>query len=321
MTKTTQAIAAYLLLFSIIVSGCGPGQVLGPTITPIPASTATPEPTATPVFGIGSTMTREKDGMVMVYVPAGPFQKGDDNNQAISHTESLDAFWIDQTEVTNAMFQAFVQVTKYKTDAEKIGKGMLVIPDLMKYETIPGVNWMHPQGPISNLLGLNDHPVVNVSWGDATMYCIWAMARLPTDSEWEKAARGTDGRKYPWGNEAPNGKLANYADANLTTVNWADQSTDDGYKFTAPVGSYPQGASPYGALDMARNVAEVVGDDWDNAAPVNVSYSKTIKEVYRMIRGGSWYSHSSTLQSDVHMLLIHSYEELNTFGFRCARSP
>jgi len=72
---------------------------------------------------------------------------------------------------------------------------------------------------------------------------------------------------------------------------------------------------------MARNVAEVVGDDWDNAAPVNVSYSKTIKEVYRMIRGGSWYSHSSTLQSDVHMLLIHSYEELNTFGFRCARSP
>ena len=154
MTKTTQGIAVYLFLFSIIISSCGPGQVLGPTITPIPTSRTTPEPTATPVFGIGSTMTREKDGMVMVYVPAGPFQKGDDNNQAISHTESLDAFWIDQTEVTNAMFQAFVQVTKYKTDAEKIGKGMLVIPDLMKYETIPGVNWMHPQGPISNLLGM-----------------------------------------------------------------------------------------------------------------------------------------------------------------------
>ena len=153
MTKTTQGIAVYLFLFSVIISSCGPGQVLGPTITPIPTSTTTPEPTATPVFGIGSTMTREKDGMVMVYVPAGPFQKGDDNNQAISHTESLDAFWIDQTEVTNAMFQAFVQVTKYKTDAEKIGKGMLVIPDLMKYETIPGVNWLHPQGPISNLLG------------------------------------------------------------------------------------------------------------------------------------------------------------------------
>ena len=203
-----------------------------------------------------------------MYVPEGDFEMGSADSDAFDdekppHMVFLDAFWIDQTEITNEMFANFVKETNYQTDAERGGKAYLFANG--KWVQTDGASWQHPQGPKSNLNGLEHHPVVQVSWNDATAYCKWAGRRLPSEAEWEKAARGTDGRKYPWGNQAPTGELVNFCDANCAR-DWADSSVDDGYALTAPVGNYPNGASPYGALDMAGNVWEWV-NDWEWSYP------------------------------------------------------
>jgi eukaryotic-like serine/threonine-protein kinase len=198
------------------------------------------------------TRTSEMDGMLEVIVPEGEFQMGDDipYTQPV-HTVWLDAYWIDKTDVTNAMFKKFVNATGYKTDVENAGSSNVVND---KDKTIGGAGlvrgatWKYPQGPNFKPSGNDDHPVVQVSWNDAKAYCDWAGRRLPTEAEWEKAARGTDGRMYPWGNQAPSRDFLNF-------YKNVDAST--------PVGSYPAGASPYGALDMAGNVFQLVLD-WFN---------------------------------------------------------
>jgi eukaryotic-like serine/threonine-protein kinase len=148
------------------------------------------------------------------------------------HPVWLDAFWIDRTEVTNAQYQ------------ECVAAGACRVADMPSFD---------PEGKPT-------HPVVEVTWADARSYCTWAGARLPTEAEWEKAARGTDARLYPWGNEPPDCKRANY---------WGKEGGCVGT--TAPVGSYPTGASPYGALDMAGNalewVADWYGQDYYSASP------------------------------------------------------
>jgi formylglycine-generating enzyme required for sulfatase activity len=188
----------------------------------IPAPTT---PTAVPkmVPVAVQTMVGEKDNSVMVYVPAGEFIMGSDEGgrgERPMHIVYLDAFWIDKTEVTNAQYRKCVEAracdtpvrTTYYDDADYV-----------------------------------QHPVVYVSWNDADVYCRWAGKRLPTEAEWEKAARGTGGRTYPWG-ERINCDHAQYSKCDGRTV---------------PVGSKPKGASPYGALDMAGNVWEWVADWYD----------------------------------------------------------
>ena len=202
-------------------------------------------------------MVSPVDGMEMVYVPEGEFLMGSpkaegDNHEHPQHMVYLDAFWIDKTEVSSAMFARFVEQTGHKTYAETSGCGWTDQPGSGNWECVAGTTWLHPQGPESNINGLEQHPVVQVCWNDAKAYCEWAGRRLPTEAEWEKAARGTDGRIYPWGNEFDGSKL-NFCDRNCG-FEWRDVGVDDGYAFTAPVGSYPTGASPYGALDMAGNV-------------------------------------------------------------------
>ncbi len=294
-----------------------PLPALPTTVTPAPSFT--PAITLTPTLGSGSTWTRPADGMVMVYVPAGNFMMGssDSDSRAASdekpqHTVYLDAYWIDQTEVTNAMFQKFVQATGYKTDAEKAGWSW--VWDGSTWNQVNGADWNHPKGPNTGLDGLGDYPVVQVSWNDANSYCRWAGARLPTEAEWEKAARGTDGRIYPWGNDAPTCSLANY---------WPSSSSNGCVGDTQAVGSYPSGASPYGALDMAGNVWEWVAD-WYSDTYYAISPSSNppgpSSGQYRVLRGGSWGGSGGSVRS-AFRYWDDPADAGSSVGFRCSRSP
>ena len=246
----------------------------------------------------------------------GSDEDADTENPA--HTVTLDAFWIDQTEVTNAMFQVFMQTQDYQTDAEKVGKSYVLDLTSKSWWQMEGANWHHPQGQSSDLTGLSQYPVVQVSWNDANAYCAWAGGRLPSESEWEKAARGTDGRIYPWGDVTPIGILLNFADANLD-VSWANKSTDDGYQAIAPVGSYLDGASPYGALDMAGNVWEWVNDWYDVYPNGDKAASTDFGRIYRVLRGGSW-DYEYTYSRSTFRLRGTPYDSGSNIGFRCARS-
>jgi serine/threonine-protein kinase len=258
----------------------------------------------------------------MVFVPAGEFlmgsQVGDgDADEHPQHTVYLEAFYIDITEVTNAMFARFVAETNYHTDAENAGKSFALVG--IEWLSVSGADWEHPFGPSSDISGLEDHPVIHVSWNDAYAYCEWAGKRLPTEAEWEKAARGTDGATYPWGNSRPDSNLVNYADAN-TSFDWSVKTVDDGYKYTSPVGNYPDGASPYGVLDMAGNVWEWVADwyskDYYSQSPES-NPTGPVNGTIRVMRGGAW----DDLIEGVRSAYRAAYKQTNTngdTGFRCA---
>jgi len=233
-----------------------------------------PLPTADGSAPIDTRM-RATDGMTMIYVPAGEFRMGHPGVQWVwggslldgdwglqvfsdeqpLRTVHLDDFWIDQTEVTVGMFRSFVEATGYETTAEREGWGSPWRDGPMEEEwpQVRGADWRHPRGPESS--AQDDHPVVQVSWKDAAAYCQWAGGHLPTEVQWEKAARGIDGRSWPWG-DAYDGARGNFCNAECPIKRWRREAYDDGYAFTAPVGSFPDGASPYGALDMAGNVWE-----------------------------------------------------------------
>jgi len=234
--------------------------------------------TATPTPGPGDIWTRPTDGMVMVYVPDGKFTMGSDAEDALAecqkyiidckrswfidgeppHQIYMDAFWIDQTEVTNAMFQKFMQMENYQTDAKKNGWSWVF--NEAGLDQVTGADWSHPKGPNSNISNRGNYPVTNISWSDAQAYCEWLDVRLPTEAEWEKAARGTDGRIYPWGTASPSCLLANYSGC---------------IGDTTAVGSYTSGASPYGVMDTAGNVWEWVAD-WYSATYYSSSPSSTL---------------------------------------------
>ena len=219
--------------------------------------------------------------------------EGDSDEQPV-HTVYLDAFYIDKTEVTNAQFAQFLNEQGNQEEG--------------------GVTWLDIRGGLISQSGgqyqpksgYEDHPVIEVSWYGARAYCQWAGKRPPTEAEWEKAARGTDGRTYPWG-EGIDCDHAQYSECGGQTV---------------PVGSKPKGVSPYGALDMAGNVWEWVADWYDSdyygRSPSRNPQGPDSGE-YRVLRGGSWYfngSHARTAfrhNSDRPTLTNYS------IGFRCAQ--
>ena len=223
---------------------------------------------------------RERDGAVVVKIPAGEFLMGDREaeRQPAEHKVYLSEFLMDKTAVTWRQFKIFLAATG---------------------------NSLPPNPPYWGIL--EDHPAAFVTWEEAKAFCEWSGARLPTEAEREKAARGTDGRKYPWGNEEPD------PDRAVFRRNWGDLATD-------PVGAHPSGASPYGLLDMGGNVWEFVADWYDEkyyeVSPAWVPKGPRTRQA-RVVRGGSWDSRPSVLNASVRNWAYRGYRE-GDFGFRCA---
>jgi eukaryotic-like serine/threonine-protein kinase len=294
-----------------------------PVDADVPVNTELPVNTQVP--SLGSTRVSETDGMIQVFVPGGDFSMGSDTSSYADerpvHTVFLDSYWIDQTEVTNAMFETFVNQSGYQTDAEETGSSYVYNPDDNSDELTHGADWQHPLGPDSNLMELSQYPVVHVSWNDALAYCEWAGRRLPTEAEWEKAARGTDGRTFPWGNDFDGTRL-NFADVNLN-ASLGNSNFDDGYQLSSPVGNYLSGASPYGALDLAGNVWEWVNDWVDesyyqSSPPGNPGGPATGE--YHVLRGGSWHDPEDGQRTAYRGWATPDDTDI-TLGFRCALSP
>ena len=295
----------------VILANCGPEFVptAGSGVTPAPP-TAAPRPAR--VLEMGDTQTRIRDGMVMVYVPAGQFEMGSSQEQPV-HTVALDVFWIDQTEVTNAQFTAFLNEQGNQVEdgvawlEPGAGRGGIVYGHI---EEDDGV--FRPQ------TGYKDYPVIEVSWYGAAAYCGWAGGRLPTEAEWEYAARGPQAWVYPWGNTF-DGERTNYCDASCS-YDWRDTNFDDGFAQWAPVGRYPDGASWCGALDMAGNVWEWVSDWWSEdyyAHSPTKNPQGPDSGTIRIARGGSWFDEDWQVRASCRKGLTPSSYRMHWVGFRC----
>jgi eukaryotic-like serine/threonine-protein kinase len=282
------------------------------------------EPSPKQPYKTGSIGRSSVDGMNMVYIPEGDFLMGLPDGQGYAdnrpqHTVYLDAYWIDQTEVTNEEFSTFVTETKYLTDVEN--GAIPYTYSGIAWVKLDGASWKNPTGYGSTLSGFEKHPVIFVSWVDAKAYCEWAGKRLPTEAEWEKAARGTEGQVYPWGFLPPNGKLANFGDSS-TDYSWSDKTTNDGYATTAPVGSYPDGKSVYGLLDMAGNANEWVADWYGSDYYLSSPSSNPTGPMYgdfRSLRGGPFFGNLADLRSATRAMDGQNSARFDS-GFRCAQS-
>jgi formylglycine-generating enzyme len=290
--------------------------VMAPTVTTTKSPTQTP--TSLPTYGIGDSRVNQHDGAEMVYVPAGAFLMGSDGYDADEpqHRVFLDAYWIYKYPVTNDQFSAFIADTGYKTSGENFGWGWIFEGSGVRKAN--GAYWAAPEGIGSTIAGLGAHPVVQISYSDADTYCKWAGGRLPTEAEWEKAARGETGNTFPWGDGPVTDLRANYCDRNCP-CDWADRNQDDGFARTSPVGYYQDGASLYGAMDMAGNIWEWVSDWYKSnyyhqspeENPLGPSYGD-----YRVIRGGSWVSQAKYLRSS-YRYYSDPDDTSNDHGFRC----
>ena len=253
----------------------------------------------------------------MVLIPAGTFQMGStigDVDEVPVHTVELDAFYIDQHEVTNAKYQAFVAATGHPPPR---GIGYTAVYELLKNDYEP---WNDP--------GFNhpDQPVTTVTWFNATAYCKWVGKRLPTEAEWEKAARGgLEGARYPWGDTEPGNTSANFADSQ-TEFEWRSPDVNDGFLFTAPVGTFPPNS--YGLFDMAGNVWEWCADWYsptyysDVQGAENPPRNPTGPDTgeRRVLRGGTWYRAVHTIRN-AERVSDFPNSSLSVVGFRCAMDP
>ena len=279
-----------------------PTMTMTPTATNTP--TQTPSPTATPVEGEASpiaaptlaTELTDASGAEMLLVGEGVFLMGSDSgdgDQIPAHIANLSDFYIDKYEVSNLNYQACV------------ADGGCELPKNTRYYILPMYS---------------NHPVVYTTWEMADAYCEWREARLLNEAEWEKAARGTGSRNYPWGTLFMR-DASNYCEQNCS-YSWADPKGNDGYAMTAPVGNYEAGVSPYGAYDMAGNVTEWVSD-WYAAD----YYENSIRTdplgpesgLYRVLRGGSWFNKATDLRAYKRSFLRPNVG-YNYTGFRCAIS-
>lgn len=321
---------------------------------------------ASPVSVAGSTKASHDE---MVWIPGGTFVMGAEDQEGRpdeypAHKVTVNGFWMDRHEVTNAQFTAFVKATGYKTTAEQAPDwnemkkqlppgtpkppDSLLVPGALVFFPTPqpvplnnparwwkwvrGANWRHPLGPKSSITGKDNYPVVQVSWDDAVAYARWAGKRLPTEAEWEYAARGgLKEKKYPWGDQDPE---AGIPKANTWQGSFPNMNTDwDGHGGTAPVMSYP--ANGYKLYDMAGNVWEWCSDWYD------ATYYKTLGSLtdnpggpaksydpmepttqVKVIRGGSFMCNPSYCKGYRVTSRMMSSEDsgLENLGFRCVTS-
>jgi formylglycine-generating enzyme required for sulfatase activity len=246
----------------------------------IAGSAATPAPPISP----------GNDEAELIQIPAGEFMmgfKGSYDTQPERRVH-LPAFSIDKYEVTNKRYKRFIDATAYK------------VPWSQDPAAAPYIwDWQKRIYPDSK----GDDPVVLVSWEDARAFCTWAGRSLPTEAQWEKAARGTNGNAYPWG--------ANWTDGKANT-------SESGVRQTAPFGAFKEDVSPYGVHDMGGNVSEWV-QDWFAPYPGNPIISYEEKEKYRILRGGSWdYFHS--IATGHHRQYATPQSQMTAIGFRCVKA-
>lgn len=308
----------------------------------------------------------------MVWVPGGTFIMGTDEEESYGHERpahqvKLDGFWMDETEVTNAQFNAFVEATGYTTVAERKPRwedlakqsppgtppppDSLLVPGALVFSPpghpvmlndysqwwrwLPGTNWRHPEGPGSNLDGRMNYPVTQIAYEDAQAYCKWVGKRLPTEAEWEYAARGGAAQqRYPWGNEL---KLQGRFMANTFQGSFPNHnSAEDGFEKLAPVRSFPP--NQYGLYDMIGNVWEWTSDWYHvdyfrqlaankvSVNPTGPDKSYDPNEPYaikRVSKGGSF------LCADDYCINYRpsarqgtSFDSgMSNLGFRCVKSP
>ncbi|MBL8057689.1 MAG: SUMF1/EgtB/PvdO family nonheme iron enzyme [Anaerolineales bacterium] len=314
-------------------------QVTPPPVAPTqpPASAASPSPAgvSTVTVPVASTVSAQ-DGMELIFIPAGVFKLGaSDSDPDAKEDEKpqlevyLDAFWIDRTEVTVAQFADFVRATGYRTDAEtgvddgqngaRAGGVIFVGNDPVFAKD---ASWLLPEGPgVRSAEERPFGPVVQVSWNDAQAYCQWAGRRLPTEAEWDRAARGTTGRRYAWGEQLTQPDQANFCDKNCPAT-WRNATVDDSASRTANVGAYPGGASLEGGFDFSGNVWEWVADWYDfrgyyrfpTANPPGVEAGTE-----RVVRGGSWMDTVDRVRASARNKLTPASRN-NFTGFRCAVS-
>ena len=252
---------------------------------------------STSVQGGGS-----ESSLALVDIPAGTVVMGDPAGEADETTRrvAIASFRIMGNEVTNAQFAAFAAASGHRTDPERSGAGW-VWPG--RWRRVAGADWRHPHGPDSTIEDGAGHPVVQVSARDAAAFCAYHGLRLPTEAEWEFAARGPDWRRYPWGDSPPQGVGGRRA--NFGTVDCCAADVSDGYLKTAPVGRFPSGASPFGANDMAGNVWEWTASRLEDR-PAAV-----------ILKGGGWGNDPYCLRIGYH----HTNPPdigLDMVGFRCA---
>ena len=249
----------------------------------------------------GETILSSVDGMELVYIPAGSFNMGSESrnpNEIPAHTVSLDGYWLDHTEITNEKFVRFLNAEGNQQEG--------------------GIPWLDPIDPFVWVLekdgiwqtmpGRENFPITKVSWYGAKAYCQWAGRDLPTEAQWEYAAAGTDGRRFPWGAESPDCTRARFSGCGNSPVE---------------AGSLLQGSSPFGILELAGNVAEWVNDryaaDYYLQSPAE-NPPGPINGYYRVIRGGFWGSTYLALQTS-HRGWAGADAHKDGVGFRCALTP
>ena len=307
------SIGLALIAISLFSLGASPtaqaGSLLGsaPAALPGRALNAAPglAPSSAPTFTVYLPLVQKNFSPVadIVLIPAGSFQMGCDPNHNQGnlcdgdnplHTVHLDTYQIDKNLVTNAQY------------AQCVTAGGCTVPSDTSSST--HISY-YGNATYSN------YPVIWMTWNQASAFCSWTGKRLPTEAEWEKAARGSsDTRPYPWGDTAPNCTLANFKN-----------STGDCVGDTTAVGSYPSGASPYGVLDMAGNVWEWVNDWYSstyyNSSPLNNPPGPTTGTL-KVLRGGGWYNATAQyLRMAFRDYIGYGPTELNYVGFRCAATP